>query len=326
MVAGYDYEKFLHNGAIKNVHTAYYMEAAEFLGIPFEVITKTIVRFNKDGRFFTVASAETPLVSTTAKLVSSKKYIAAEILRRSNIPVPQFRVIKSEQEALDFWKEFNEIVIKPTRADGGKGVSILPKTESQVIAAYNEAKAKSHISGSHAVQAEKFIRGDNYRILVLGDKVIAAVHRKPPFVTGDGKSTIQQLIEAVNIKRSTDGLMAIPVDEIAKTRLSFDNLTMDSILETGKSQSVRLNANLSTGGSSRECLAELHPYYLELAINATKALGMSFSGVDLIAEDISDPKAGHAINEVNFHPGLRLHYKVDEGEVVPVAREIMKAM
>jgi cyanophycin synthetase len=177
-----------------------------------------------------------------------------------------------------------------------------------------------------AVQVEKFIKGENYRILVLGDKVIAAVHRKPPYVTGDGKSTIKQLIEARNIERINSGMMEIPIDEITETRLSFDDLTLDSVLENGKSVSVRLNANMSTGGISRECLNELHPYYQELAVKATQALGMKFSGVDLICEDITNPQAGHAINEVNFHPGLRLHYKVDEGEIIPVAREIMKEM
>ncbi len=103
-------------------------------------------------------------------------------------------------------------------------------------------------------------------------------------------------------------------------------LDIDSVPEKDVEVAVRLNANLSTGGTTRECLKDFDPYYLELAVKAARSMALTLAGVDLIAEDITDAKAGHVINEVNFHPGMRVHYMVDEGEVVAVARDIIERM
>jgi glutamate--cysteine ligase len=68
---------------------------------------------------------------------------------------------------------------------------------------------------------------------------------------------------------------------------------------------------------------EVHDYYKQIAIKAVKIVGSKFGGVDIITENITKPTK-LIINEINYNPGLRLHYKVNEGNVVKVAIPIMK--
>lgn len=320
------YDKYREDGTTPNPHLAYYLEAADYLGVKWQMISKTGTRFEHNGKKWFILAAETPLNSVTAKYIASRKHRAGKILQMDGIPFPEFTVVENADEAISFFKRFKKIVVKPTNADGGKGVTILPETEKQVRQAFNYAYEKSKTSGKKKVQCERFIRGENYRILTLKDRVIAVVHRKPAFVIGDGKSTILELINIKNKQRVKDGLFKLKADEATKLRLKLENMDLQTVPDDGQEVSIRLNANLSSGGISRECMSEIHPYYVELAIKAMKSLGLEFAGVDLITEDITDPKAGHVINEVNYHSGLRLHYKADEGKIVPVARELMKEM
>jgi len=321
-----DYAKYRNNGTTKNPHLAYYLEAADYHGVKWQMISKTGTRFSHNGIHWYIFSGETSLNSITSKYVSSKKDLAGRMFQLDNLPFPDFKVTLTADEAVEFYKKHKHIVVKPTKGDGGKGITILPENEQQVRDAFVLAEEKTKAKGTHKVQVEEFIKGENYRLIVLGDKVIGAVHRKAAFVIGDGKSTIKKLIETKNEQRVKDGLFKIPVDNTTELQLRFMKLELSSIPDNGAEVAVRLNANLSTGGTTRECLKEFDPYYLELAVKAANSMALTLAGVDLIAEDITNAKAGHVINEVNFHPGMRVHYMVDEGEVVPVAREIMLEM
>jgi D-alanine-D-alanine ligase-like ATP-grasp enzyme len=321
-----NYAKYRDNGTTKNPHLAYYLEAADFHGVKWEMISKTGARFDHNGKTWYIMSGETSLSSVTSKYISSNKSVAGKMFQMDGLPFPEFQVTLTADEAVEFYKKHKTIVVKPTKGDGGKGITILPENEQQVREAFVLAEEKTKVKGKDKVQVEEFIKGENYRLLVLEDKVIGAVHRKAAFVIGDGESTIKELIDTKNEQRVTDGLFKIPVDHTTELQLKFKEMDMNSIPEKDTEVAVRLNANLSTGGTTRECLKDFDPYYLELAIKAAKSMALTLAGVDLIAEDITDPKAGHVINEVNFHPGMRVHYMVDEGDVVPVARGIMKRM
>ena len=104
----------------------------------------------------------------------------------------------------------------------------------------------------------------------------------------------------------------------------MEGLTLDSIPQKDQYIETRLNANMTSGGTTRECINEINPYYLDLAVKAVHEIGLKFGGLDLIAEDITNPSAPHAINEINYNPGLRLHYKPDDGNIVKVAIPIME--
>lgn len=146
----------------------------------------------------------------------------------------------------------------------------------------------------------------------------------PPYVVGDGRSPISELIAEKNKALSKKGRSKIKLDEEAIKALEAFNLTKESVPKKDEQVIVRFNANMTSGGSTRECLAEVHPEYQKLAIDVIQATGLKFGGLDLITPDISDPKAKHAINEVNHNPGLRIHYLPNHGEPVDVATDVQQ--
>ncbi|GAB4159006.1 MAG: hypothetical protein Fur003_2800 [Candidatus Dojkabacteria bacterium] len=307
-----------------NIHLSYFVEAADILGIKYEMIQPSVARFEANNKHWFIINTVTPLNNVPSKTVSLRKNLAYKVMNSAGIPVGIQKNLETAEEALAFFNEFNEIVIKPVQNLGGKGVTVKPQNESEVIAAFQSAYEKDNNRGKVRVLGEKFVHGLHYRLLVLEDKVIGAVHRKPASVTGDGISSIEELINQENERRNASMLMGIPIDFQTTQTLDSHGFKLGTVLNKGEEITVRANANLSTGGTLEECAAKFHPYYFEIAIKAVKALGLKYGGVDLIAEDITNPETGHAINEVNYNPGLRIHYKVDKGEVVKVAVPIME--
>lgn len=312
----------------KNVHLAYYIYAAEQLGIEYSIFRPGIGRFKHNDKIWGVFNGVTSLNDCNSKYFSVRKNLATEIFNTEGLPTPKQANLASAEEAIEFLKQHKRVVIKPVVGLGGKGITLLPESEDEVVKAYNYAHKNCARPDNKniTVLGEEYFVGQHYRLLVLGGRVIGAVSRRPGKVEGDGVNNINGLIALANIKRKERNLMAIPVDDETKKKLALDNISLDTIPTKGQEIFVRLNTNLSTGGTTRECMAEIHPYYLELAIKANKVLGLTFGGVDLMAKDITDPKAPHAINEVNHYPGLRIHYKVDEGKPTDVAIPVMKAM
>jgi D-alanine-D-alanine ligase-like ATP-grasp enzyme len=245
------------------------------------------------------------------------------VLSSYNIDVPEQEGLSSVIDAIKFFHKYKHIVIKPSQQLGGKGITLLPETEDQVISAFNAAYEKDRSKGNIKVVGEEFIKGENYRFLVVGDKVIGIVWRKAPTVIGDSKSTINELIDIKNRERKLLILKPIPIDSEVNIRLKNAGLTLETVPQEGEEIILRYNCNLSTGGTTEECADIVGPYYKELAVKAVKALDLEFGGVDIIAEDITKP-AKCGINEVNYNPGLRLHYKVEKGEKVKVALPIME--
>lgn len=317
------YEEYLKESG--NVHLAYYVEAADILGIKYTVVQAGTVRFEYEDRHWFIMNAVTSLTNSTGATISKRKNMANMVLKANGIDVPQQEPLSSPIDAIKFFHKYKNIVIKPTQQLGGKGITLLPETEEQVISSFEEAQEMDRSKSYIKVLGEEFIKGENYRFLVVGEKVVGIVWRKAPVVIGNSKNTIRELIDARNKERKLLVLMPIAIDSEVETRLKNANLTLESIPEEGQIITLRYNCNLSTGGTTEECASIVDPYYKELAVRAVKALDLEFGGVDIIAEDITK-KGKCGINEVNYNPGLRLHYKVDKGESVKVAIPIMEYM
>ena len=149
------------------------------------------------------------------------------------------------------------------------------------------------------------------------------IRRKSASVVGNGRDSIEKLIETANEEKKRQILKPILLDNEVTIKLHNDGKDLSYIPEDGEEVILRYNCNLTTGGTTEECSDEVDSYYKELAVDAVKAIGLELGGVDIIAEDISKP-GKCAINEVNYNPGLRLHYHVNKGKVVKVAVPIMK--
>jgi cyanophycin synthetase len=317
-----EYKDYLQEGG--NVHLAYYLEAADALNIEYKVLVyRLLAEFKYQDKVWYIINTATPLTNSPSATIAKRKHLTNLVLEEHNIPVPKQVSIHSAIDAIKFFDTYKRIVIKPSQQLGGIGITLLPSTEDEVIEAFNIAKEKTHAKGPADVLGEEFIDGQNYRLLVVGDKVVGAVRRKAAHIVGDGEHTIQELIDITNEERKEDILKPIKIDNEVDLRLKELNMKSDSIPERNQEIILRYSCNLTTGGITEECMAEVGDYYKNLAINAVKSLGMEFGGVDIITPNITQ-KTKCAINEINYNPGLRLHYKVNRGEIVKVAIPIME--
>jgi len=315
------YEEYLKVSG--NVHLAYYLEAADILDIKYSMVKSCIAKFEVGDRHWFIINTVTPLTSSPSTTISKRKNLTNQVLSSYGIDVPVQVELSSSIDAIKFFNKYKNIVIKPKQQLGGKGITLLPETEDQVIAAFNAAQEMDRSKENVKVLGEEFIKGENYRFLVAGKKVVGIVWRKAPAVIGDSKNTIRELIEIANKERKLLVLKPIPIDTEVEIRLKTANLTLDTVPEEGQVIVLRYNCNLTTGGTTEECASIVDPYYKELAVRATEALDLEFGGVDIIAEDITK-KGKCGINEINYNPGLRLHYKADKGEEVKVAVPILE--
>jgi D-alanine-D-alanine ligase-like ATP-grasp enzyme len=316
------YKEYLKEAG--NVHLAYYLEAADILGIQYKVLVrKLLAKFTYQDKSWYIINTATPLTNSPSSTIAKRKYLTNLVLTEAGLPVPKQVPLNSPVDAIKFFDTYKRIAIKPAQQLGGIGITLLPNSEQDVINAFNVAKEKNLSKSSTKVLGEEFLEGENYRLLVVGNKVIGAVRRKAAHIVGDGKHTIQELIDISNEERKKDILKPIKIDNEVKLRLRELNMTLDSIPKIQQKIQLRYSCNLTTGGTTQECMKEVDQYYKDLAVNAIKAIGMEFGGVDIITPNITK-KVKCGINEINYNPGLRLHYKVTEGEVVKVAVPIME--
>jgi cyanophycin synthetase len=249
-----------------------------------------------------------------------------EFLEEAGVPVPQGVTIESERELQEAVKKLGyPLVTKPLDGHQGKGATINIRSMQDAITGFREAAKHSR-----DVIVEKFIHGFDYRMLVIDGKFVAAAKRTPAMVTGDGASTIQQLIHQVNRdpRRGVGHekeLTQIHLDQDTRTILQNLGLTLDSVLPDGEKLFLKSTANLSTGGTSTDVTDITHPYNVLMAERIAGIIGLNICGIDVMTTDIAIPleEAGGAVIEVNAAPGLRMHISPTEGLARNVAEPIV---
>jgi cyanophycin synthetase len=233
------------------------------------------------------------------------------ILRASGIPVPRGTTIRSPKYLEDAIAEVGgfPIVIKPLNGNHGRGITIDVRTVKEAIDAFDMAQEVSE-----EVIIERFHTGRDHRVLVINGKFVAVAERVPANVTGDGVSTISQLIEITNQDpRRGDGhdnvLTRIEIDRTSMDILARQGFTLDSVPPKGQICYLKATANLSTGGVSVDRTDEIHPENIWLAERVARIIGLDIAGIDVVTEDISVPvrQVDGAIVEVNAAPGFRMH-------------------
>lgn len=307
-----------------NPHLYFYIQAGKSMGLEITQFSKsTMALFKKGKRQFFISRAETPLNNYVSAQIAGKKERTNKILKLNNIPVPESKKVNNIKELSDIYDKLNHsIVIKPDQGIAGRGITILP-SKNELEKAWRYC---NNYRNEGNVVVEEFIKGRDYRILVLGNKAIAVARRVPANILGNGKDTTEALITKKNNKRKKSGMSKITIDEELKRRLKNEGYGLYSVPPTKQIIYLRYNSNMSTGGTTEECMKETHPYYLKLAVNACKAIGLKFGGVDLITPDITDPTIKHGINEINRAPGLRIHYFPNKGLPQNVAKQVIKAI
>jgi len=305
-------------------------EEAQKRGIPvMRIGNGSILRLGY-GKYSRVIQASlTDLPSCINVDIAGNKQLTKRLLMESKIPVPDGDTAYSFEGALQIAREIGfPVVIKPVDSNQGKGVTLNVKNEQEIETAYNEAKKYSRV-----ILVEKYVKGKDYRVLVIGNRVAAVSERRPPFILGDGIHTVKELIEIENSSnlRGDDHerpLTKIKLDAAALKVLKDQDIDKDHIPPFGERIYLRYNGNLSTGGTARECTDEIHPYNADIAVRAAQIIGLDIAGVDITTEDISTPIYDNdgAVIEINAAPGLRMHMFPSEGKAKNVAGDILDMM
>ncbi|MCK1699916.1 ATP-grasp domain-containing protein [Bradyrhizobium sp. 146] len=215
------------------------------------------------------------------------------------------------------------VVVKPN--DGSLGAFVVKAHGPEDIASAAERIFTKH----HVAIVQEFCTGNDYRVVVLGDQIISAYQRIPLHVVGDGRSTIDELIV-----RKKDGLAALgrpnteidPSDVRVDAVLARHGLSRVTILPDGKIQRLLDNANLSAGGDAVDITSRLDASFADIAVNATRALGLSLCGVDIVCEDATRPADDYTILELNAAPGLDNYASVGEEQSRRVDEMFLKIM
>jgi cyanophycin synthetase len=310
--------------------TAAIVEAAQARGIPCRRLNgESLVLLGHGARQRRILTAETDRTSSIAESIAEDKELTRSLLRAVGVPVPMGRSVASAADSWEAAREFGlPVVVKPRYGNQGKGVTTNLSTREQVETAYAHASEYSE-----NLLVERFIPGDDYRLLIVAGKMVAAARREPAQVVGDGRSTIAQLVELVNAdpRRGDDHatvLSKIALDAIAVTVLGEQGHTPESVAPAGQRVLIRRNANLSTGGTARDVTDAVHPEVAARAVEAARVVGLDIAGVDVVARDIGRPleAQGGVVVEVNAGPGLRMHLQPSEGQGRPVGEAIIASI
>ncbi len=258
--------------------------------------------------------------------IASDKEETNKLLADLGLPVAKQQLVYSEREAVRMARRIGyPVVVKPLNANHGRGVSINLKTDEDVCTAFENARLHSR-----AVIVENFLSGFDHRLLVVNGTLVAASKRVPGHVVGDGKHTIEELVDMVNQDpRRGIGhekvLTKLELDYQANRLLELKGYTKDSVPEEGKVVYLRSTGNLSTGGTAVDVTDIVHPDNRSMAERAARAIGLDVCGVDFLTEDISISYkvAGGGICEVNAAPGFRMHVAPSEGTPRDVAGPVM---
>lgn len=305
------------------------VSAAVSRGVPYRRLTTgSLVQFGWGHKQRRIQAAEVDNTSAVAEAIAQDKDLTKSLLQSAAVPVPIGAPAANPDEAWAIAERIGlPVVVKPQNGSQGRGVTVNISSREQLDAAFATAAA---IGG---VLVEKFLPGSDFRLLVVGDRLVAAARRDPPHVIGDGKHTVRQLVELVNAdpRRGTGhatSLTKIRFDDIAKARLVQQDLTPESVPEKGRRVVLRNNANLSTGGSATDVTDDVHPEVAARAVDAARMVGLHVCGVDVVCETVQRPLEDQAggIVEVNAAPGLRMHLNPSYGKGRDIGNPIVSEL
>lgn len=302
--------------------TACIVHAASAREIPYiRLSSGNLVQLGYGSKQRRIWTAETDQTSAIAETISRDKDLTKTLLRNAGVPTPEGRTVTSPDDAWEAAQDIGlPVVVKPIDGNHGRGVFINLHTQQEIEAAYAVA-----INEGSEVLVERHIIGDEHRLLVVGNKVVAAAKGETVWVTGDGKNTIQELIEIqINSdpRRGTaeeHPLNPVRIDSAVELELARQQLTGTSIPAIDHKVLIQSNGNVAFDVTDL-----VHPDVASQVALAARVVGLEIAGVDLVAQDISRPLADQnaAIVEVNAGPGLLMHLKPASGNPQPVGESI----
>ena len=307
------------------------LRAAARQGIPFSRLTPEANLFvlGLGARQKRLQASITGDTGHIAVGIAADKQLTKALLREAGVPVPEGTTVRSlDQAGRAALALGGPVTIKPLDGNHGRGVTTRCGTPAEVALAFE--RAREH---GRTIIVERYIQGDDYRVLVAGGRVVAAALRRPAAVTGDGVSSVRALVDRENANPArgpghSNILTHIPLDGHAETMLAGQGLTPDSVPPAGRRVLLRGNANLSSGGTAEDVTDRLPQQTLAMCVRAVRMIGLDVAGIDLVCEDIGVPLDGRngAVIEINAAPGLRMHEYPSAGTPRDAGAAVVESM
>ncbi|HQU93139.1 MAG TPA: cyanophycin synthetase [Pyrinomonadaceae bacterium] len=303
------------------------VEEAVHRGIPYiRLNDQSLVQLGYGVHQRRIQATTTANTNMIAVDIAGNKHATKTLLGDMGVPVPKGYRIRLEDDLEDTLDRVGfPAVIKPLDGNHGKGATVGIKSLDDAMVAWEKAKEYSRW-----IIVEQQLQGADFRALVVNNRLIAVAERVPAHVKGDGKQTIQQLIDETNADpRRGYG------HENVLTQIDIDNQTMrcikkagyelDTVLKKGEKLYLKTTANISTGGTAIDVTDEVHPENVFLFERIARIIGLDVAGIDIIAPNVSEPlrQSGGGIIEVNAAPGFRMHLSPSEGIGRNVAEHVI---
>lgn len=273
-------------------------------GISVEVLDEENAYFvlSFGGRSITCRESLSELTSAIAMCRCDDKRLTHDVLEADGLNVPKQYPAGSFDYNMNVLEMLQRVVVKPARGEQGDGVSVDVRRPEDLKKAVRKAE-----EFCKDVVIEAYVPGEDLRIIVIDNQVVAAAVRRPPRITGTGEHTVEALIEKYNRRRAsaTGGESHVPMDDETKRCLRTAGYDIHSILPVGEKIDVRKTANLHTGGTIHDVTEQLHPDLSKAAVRAAQAINIPVTGLDLMVTDVSGPD--YVIIEANERPGLANH-------------------
>ncbi|HVI01303.1 MAG TPA: hypothetical protein VM869_21445 [Enhygromyxa sp.] len=319
------------------------LAAAERLGVRAEPVASVHTDFfvrliGPDGRAVIISKTRSPYLTEVAQTLSNNKFIARELLARHGLPVVTGIVLdeasdpsedpQAEARAREFLAAHGRVVVKPNWGNRGIGINTDVRELYQLLAAFAFARAHDR---DEEVLLEPYVPGINLRVAVIGGRYVAAAEIQRPALCGDGQRTVAELLAELNadVRRGSwdqPSLRPLDVieDELVEELLAVRRVRLETVLEAGKR--IELCFEESEVIDRTE---QLHPGWIEVAVEAARLLGIDVAGVDLRGEADelfgAPPSAssGARLLEVNVLPALHLHALPTVGVARPVFEDFV---
>lgn len=287
-----------------NPYARIIIDEARRRGIKVEVVDEEFAyfRLSLGGSSVVCRESLTELTTAIAFARCDDKRLTHRVLGNANLQVPEQVSASDEANDLAFLERHERVVVKPARGEQGAGVSVDIRSPEELGGAVRAAREECD-----DVIIEEFVSGEDLRVIVIDNEVVAAAVRKPPVIEGNGEHRIGELIEKYNRRRmaATGGESRVPLDEETKRCVRLAGYDMDSILPPGATLTVRKTANLHTGGTIHDVTDEIHPALAAASVAAARAINIPVVGLDLAVPDVRAPQ--YHVIEANERPGLANH-------------------
>ncbi len=263
------------------------------------------MRLSHGGRSVITRESLSEYTSAIAMCRCDDKRRTRRLVSEAGITVPRARLATFDEDDYAFLTEVGEVVVKPTRGEQGKGITVGITGDNgpdELTAALARAREQHP-----EVLIEQRVTGDDLRLVVIDGRVVAAALRMPPEIMGTGEHSVRDLIAAESRRRSaaTGGESRIPIDDITEATVAEAGWRLDDVLPQGTRLRVRHTANLHQGGTIHDVTAQVNSELCRVAVTAAEAIGIPVTGIDLLVPDITG--ADYAFIEANERPGLANH-------------------